>query len=466
MPKASTPEGRVFSRGFTWTVLFGVTLNPINSSIIATALVSIADDLDVSAVQTALLVSALYLVSAVCQPLMGRLATRYGARSVFLAGIVLVGVGGAVGAVAPTISWLVVSRLIIGLGTSAAYPTAMMMIQLKAEAAGVPLPSKILSLVAAAGQVTAAVGLPIGGALVAAFGWRSVFVINVPLAVVSLVATLAFVPRGILDRRDRSISFARHMDPLGILLFAGLMSTLLGFLSDLAEPRWWLLAVFAGFALALSSWERRQGSPLVDVRMLGRNGALRRTYVRLIMTFTVMYSALYGVGQWLEQARGVDPGRIGMLMLPMSVVSAVVALMLGKSRSIRLMLVGTGGFIVAGGGVLWLSGAQDRLLWPVLAMAFLGVAMGLGNVGNQAMLYLNSTPDQIGVNSGFYRTASYIGGFIATGLIGATFADGATDGGIVLFAVIFGGLGVALLLISLADPGIPRSKRTDSVSAA
>ncbi|WP_217167767.1 MFS transporter [Streptomyces sp. AC512_CC834] len=465
MARTTTPESRVFSRGFTWTLLFGVTLNPINSSIIATALVSIADDLGVTAVQTALLVSALYLVSAICQPLMGRLATRYGARSVFMSGIVLVGIGGAVGWVTPNISWLVVSRLIIGLGTSAAYPTAMMMINLKAEAAEVPLPSRILSLVAAAGQVTAAIGLPLGGALVAGFGWRSVFVINVPLAVVSLIATLVFVPRGALDRRDRSASFTQHMDPVGILLFAGLMTALLGFLSDLADPRWWLLAVFAGVALALAYWERRQRSPLVDVRMLARNGALRRTYVRLIMTFTVMYGALYGVGQWLEEARGVDPGGIGLLMLPMSVMSAVVALMLGKSHSIRLMLVGTAVFVVAGGGFLWLSGAQDRLVWPVIAMAFLGVAMGLGNVGNQAMLYLKSTPDQIGVNSGFYRTASYIGGFIATGLIGATFPDGATDGGIILFAIVFAALGAALLLISLADPRIPRTSLTAETPA-
>lgn len=60
-------------------------------------------------------------------------------------------------------------------------------------------------------------------------------------------------------------------------------------------------------------------------------------------------------------------------------------------------------------------------------------------------------------NSGFYRTASYIGGFVATGLIGAAFAGGANDAGLLAFAVVFAVLGAALVVLSLADRGIPKS---------
>ena len=65
---------------------------------------------------------------------------------------------------------------------------------------------------------------------------------------------------------------------------------------------------------------------------------------------------------------------------------------------------------------MWASGNFTSLWWPVIALTLLGMAMGLNNVANQAALYMQSTADPIGVNSGFYRTASYLGGFIATGL--------------------------------------------------
>lgn len=85
------------------------------------------------------------------------------------------------------------------------------------------------------------------------------------------------------------------------------------------------------------------------------------------------------------------------------------------------------------------------------------VSMGLGNVANQAMLYLKSSTEDLGTNSGFYRTASYLGGFVATGLIGAAFAGGADDAGLLAFAVVFVILGAALVVMSFADRGIPDS---------
>lgn len=453
----ATTEKQLYGPGFMAALLLGTTLNPINSSIIATALVSIATDFGVTAVQTALLVSALYLVSAVCQPLMGRLAIRYGARTVFIAGLVLVAVGGAIGWTAPGIAWLVVSRAVLGLGTSAAYPTAMMMIHLRAVGARAPMPNGVLSLMAAAGHITAAVGLPIGGLLITAFGWRAVFAINVPLSLIALPSTLLWVPRDGLDDRDQHIPAMKHLDPLGILLFGGAVTALLVFLNGMTHPQWWLAAVVGLFAVALVLWERRHASPFLDVRMLARNGSLQRTYLRLMLSFAVMYGVLYGVSQWLEQARGIDPGLVGVLMLPMSVLSATASLVIGRWKWVRRVLAACSALIVAGAGLLWAASASNSLLWPVIALSVFGTSMGLGNVANQTMLYLKSSHEDLGTNSGFYRTASYIGGFVATGLIGAAFAGGANDAGLLSFAGVFAILGAALVVLSLADRGIPKS---------
>lgn len=111
---------------FVWTftspLYVGSSLNPINSSIIATALVPIAAALHVSVGSTAVLVSSLYLASAVAQPTAGKLAEVFGARRIFLSGIMLVLLGGLVGGLGQNLAMLTVARVLIGIGTSAAFP--------------------------------------------------------------------------------------------------------------------------------------------------------------------------------------------------------------------------------------------------------------------------------------------------------------------------------------------------------
>src|SRR5579859_7639711 len=96
-PHPSALAVNPFSWRFVTPLLMGSALNPINSSLIATALVPIAHAVHVSVGQTAVLVSVLYLASAICQPTAGKLAEEFGPRRVFLAGILLVLAGGLVG---------------------------------------------------------------------------------------------------------------------------------------------------------------------------------------------------------------------------------------------------------------------------------------------------------------------------------------------------------------------------------
>jgi MFS family permease len=160
------------------TACFGAALNPVNSSLIATALVPIAASLRVAVGRTAVLVAAVYVASAVAQPTVGRLAAAVGARRVFVAGAILVAVGGALGGTGTNIPTLVLARVVIGAGTAAGYPAAMLLIRQHSERASV---GAALGLVSIASQASIAVGLPLGGLLVAVGGWRWTFFVDVPL---------------------------------------------------------------------------------------------------------------------------------------------------------------------------------------------------------------------------------------------------------------------------------------------
>jgi MFS family permease len=278
----STVRGKPFSWRFTTPLFIGSALNPINSSMIATALVPIATGLHVSVGQTASLVTALYLASAIAQPTAGKVAEVFGARRVFLAGIVLVLLGGVLGGVAQNLLMLLIARVLIGLGTSCAYPTAMMLIQRRAKAAEMEKPpGGVLGGLQIAGIATASLGLPIGGLLVVAAGWRSVFLVNVPVALIALAVALIWIPRDPPQQAPRNArEVISRIDLTGIIGFAVAMTALLAFLFSIPKPNWIMLAATVVLFVALTLWELRAKYPFVDVRLLVRNGALTRTYLR------------------------------------------------------------------------------------------------------------------------------------------------------------------------------------------
>src|SRR6202034_3636953 len=179
-----------------------------------TALVPIAAGLGVSIGQTAALVTALYLASAIAQPTAGKVAEVFGPRRVFLAGIILAAAGGLVGGFAQALLTLLISRVLIGLGTSCAYPTAMLLIRRRARDMGLDKPpGGVLGGLQIAGIATASLGLPLGGVLVGSLRWRSVLFINVPGALVALVTTLGWVPAdGPLSRPLRARDVASRLD--------------------------------------------------------------------------------------------------------------------------------------------------------------------------------------------------------------------------------------------------------------
>ncbi|ROS76591.1 MFS transporter [Cellulomonas sp. PhB143] len=456
----STTTDKPFGARFLTPLLLGSTLNPINSSMLATGLVGIGVDFHKGPGATSALVSVLYLCSAVAQPTMGKLATIFGPRRVFVSGIVILLVAGVVGAAAPAFWMLLVSRALIGIGTSAAYPTAMALVRRRADERGVGVPSRVLGNFSIAAQITSVVGLPLGGVLAGAFGWRALFLVNVPVALVTLAFTFAGVAKdgplesGGHEGRRRTL---RALDLPGIVAFAGAIVTLLLFLGDLGDPTWWLLAVAAVLGVLLVLRELRASSPLVDVRMLASNGPLVRTYLRQLFVGLGMYTCMYGVSQWMEEAAGLTASQVGLVLIPLSGVSIVVARVVSVRGVVRVPLVLTGVAVLAASALTLALDSGSSVWLMIAATCAIGLANGLGGFANQATLYANAAADQIAVASGLYRTAMYLGAIFSSSLIAVTFGDEATDAGLHELGWVLAGIGAALVVLTTTDRRIPRT---------
>ncbi|RPE46327.1 MFS transporter [Streptomyces sp. Ag109_O5-1] len=184
----TAPAG--FDRRLIAPMVLGSVLNPINSSMIAVALVPIGIAFGAPPAETVWLVTALYLATAVGQPVIGRLVDLYGPRRLYLAGTGLVGIAGLMGALAPSLGVLIAARVLLGFGTSAAYPAAMRLTRSEAERTGQDSPAGVLTALAVSGQTVAVIGPTLGGLLIGAGGWRLVFTLNVPLSAACLVLVL------------------------------------------------------------------------------------------------------------------------------------------------------------------------------------------------------------------------------------------------------------------------------------
>ena len=454
-PVAPGTAGPPFGWRFTAPLLLGSTLNPINSSLIATGLVGIGVDFDQGPGATASLISVLYLCSAVMQPTMGKLSTLFGPRRIFLTGILILLIAGIIGTAAPAFGVLLLSRALIGIGTSAAYPTAMALVRTRADSLGTGVPSRVLGNFSIAAQITVVFGLPLGGVLAGAFGWRALFFVNIPLALITLVFTLTGVAKDGPVRREGRERWLTAIDLPGIVLFAGATVSLLVFLSSLKRPTWWLLPVIVGLVVALVLTERRASRPLIDVRMLATNRPLVRTYLRQLLVALGIYAALYGCSQWMEQSAHLSASAVGLILLPLSGLSIVIARVVSGRGWVRGPLVLAGVALVLTAAVMLLITHRSSVMVLIGMSLLFGITNGFSGFANQAALYVQTPAEGIAVASGLYRTATYIGAIFSSSLIGITFGPAATDAGFHVLAWVIGGLGIVVVLLAGLDRSIP-----------
>ncbi|MEV0092276.1 MFS transporter [Streptomyces sp. NPDC050738] len=437
---------------FTTPLYVGAALNPVNSTVIATALVPIAHALHVSVSSTVVLVSCLYLACAVAQPTAGKLSEEFGPRRVFLTGIGLVLCGGLLGSCGRSMAVLVAARVLIGLGTSAGYPAAMILIRRRAAGAGLGSPpGGVLGGLAIAGMATAALGPPIGGLLVGGFGWQAAFLVNIPVALVAWAMAVRWVEPDPVTPRRTLREVATRIDVPGIVGFGAIMTALMVFLMGLPDADWVVLGAAVVPAVPLVWWELRTPAPFLDVRRLGSNAALTRTYIRAALTPLAAYTVMYGLTEWMETGRGISTQEAGLLLLPMGAVAALVSWPLSRRNLVRgPLIVAAVGVVVGSTGFLFLDGHSPVILIVAVMLVF-GVTVGTTMIGNQAALYSQAPAEQIGTASGLFRTFGYVGSSASAALTGVAFHHGVTDRHLHLLGGVLIAVGAVVLAMTLLD---------------
>ncbi|MER7703686.1 MFS transporter [Kitasatospora sp. NPDC097605] len=417
-----------------WTVLavcaLSLFLVGLDTTIVNVGLPAIGRGLHVGTRDLEWIVDAYTVVLASLLITSGALADRFGRRRVFQCGLLVFGLASLGCALAPSTGTLVAARAVQGVGASMLSPVALAIVvnampdpRERARAIGVW--ASVFGLSMAAGPVT-------GGALVAAFGWRSVFWVNVPVVAAAVVLSVLFVPE---SRAPRT----RRLDLPGQLLLTAAVSATVAVLIEGPRLGWsspWALAGYTVAAAATAGFvvaERRRAEPLMDLGLF-RRPAFSTAVLGAVAVFVALTVSLLLTTFQLQHARGWTPLAAGLASLPMALGATVCAplsgVLVSRGGPRRPLLLAA--WFTAGGGALLLvrgylsdgSAADVPLL--LLALLLLGTGFGFANapITNTAVGGLPA--DRAGVAGAITSTARQLGSAVGIAAAGGLLAGAGT----------------------------------------
>ncbi|WP_316752987.1 MFS transporter [Streptomyces herbicida] len=415
-----------------WTVLavccLSMFLVGLDTTIVNVGLPAIGRGLDVGTRGLEWTVDAYTLVLAGLLISSGALADRFGRRRVFQSGLVVFGTASLVCAAAPTAGALIAARAAQGIGASMLSPVALAIVvnampdpRERAQAIGVW--ASVFGLSMAAGPVT-------GGALLAGFGWRSLFWVNAPVVVAALVLSAVFVPE------SRAAQRVRRLDVPGQALLTVVIGVSVGVLIEGPRIGWTSPVALTAYALAVLATvafvrvESRRPEPLMDLGLFRRpaftGAVLGAVAVFVALNVTLLLNTLY-----LQHTRGWTPLATGTATLPMALAATVCAPLSGRlvgRIGPRLPLVLAGAFLTAGGLCLVGLGQDTSVFLLLSAYALIGVGFGFANAPITNTAVSGLPPSRAGVAGAITSTARQFGSALGIALAGGLVAGTAPAG--------------------------------------
>lgn len=439
----------------------GTLLNPLNSSMIAVALLTLRQSFGLTVITVTWVITAFYLASAAGQPLMGRLGDRFGPRRLFVFGMGLVIVVCALTPFSPSFFFVCVGRVFLAIGTATAFPSAVALLHPITARSGLSSP-RLLGRIQMANTAGAAIGPVVGGVLVTSLGWEAIFWVNVPLAAIALIGVRAIAPPDPPRPAQRARELLRESDIPGILTFSCALVALLVFLLNVTDLRFWPLFVLAAVMTYLFLWrERRTPLPFIDVRMLAHNRRLLLVYGTFALFTLVYYCAFFGLPQFLEEHGGYPANITGLLMLPLAALNVLLTPLAARfieRRGVRTAFLLGGAWLIISSALMAALSWSTAPLVPLIVAAAMGIPYCVVSIAMSQALFTSAGEQSAGVATGIFQTSRYIGAILATTVLGLALSGGTTPGNWIIVCATAVALSVLLLvLLSRWKPVTPQA---------
>ena len=447
----TTPAGSPSIQKVPWTFYVGMfmaaALAPLGSTMIAVALPSIGNELDIdSGVLTQWLVSSYLIVGIAVMSPGGKLGDRIGHSRSLLLGMTIYGCGSVVGFGLANLPSLAFARMSMAAGSALAVPAAMALMR---NFVPVERRARMFGYFGSVMGTTAALGPLIGGELTVRFGWRSVFIANIPVIIISFLLIRMSRLGSPSDEGERKTA-APRFDVLGSVLLGAGLTLLVVSVQTSTGALWYGIAGALSLACFVV-WEQRVPEPVLDLRLF-KNRAFAAGTAVIGLQNLAMYALLFQLPIFMEQVLGAESGTTGRTIIGMMVAMVVFSPIGGRlAERIGPRWTTFGGCLTTLSGLFAFGGFSEVLVPSDLlpGMVLLGVGLGLSSAPCQAASMSSVDRSNAGMAGGAISTGRYIGGVIGISTLGFVLGRSG-DGGLNAIAAHTSAMGVYVAAMVLA----------------
>ena len=400
------------------TVMIGTFLGRLDQTIVNLALPKIIDDFAITVTASGWIATAYILANAVFVPVWGKLGDTMGRKKIYVLGFSLFIVGSLLAGLSWNYPSLIVFRVIQAIASSADYPTAMAILAVtyttdkeRAQALGIW---------SASFAASAVLGPLIGGPLIDYFGWRSIFLINLPVGLLGLFMALAFI------HESRSEKKTVDFDIEGAVILGISLSSLVLVLDKGQDWGWFSLESLAAYLVSGLAFllfiivEKRHQEPIIDLKFF-KISIFVQTLFNNFIVFMGMMGSMFLIPIFAQIFLGLDATETGYLFIPMAAALMMAAplggRLTGKVQPRTVIMASTA---VSAFGIYLFSflDARSTSLSIMIPMAIMAFGMGFGMAQRTNIIAAAVPREEIGVASSILALVRNIAGAFGIAIFG------------------------------------------------
>ncbi|MCK9579713.1 MAG: MFS transporter [Methanoregula sp.] len=392
-------------------------LVPYTGSSITVALPAMAAQFNADAVTLGWITSAYIIAAAVFIVPFGRYADIVGRRKIFLAGVLIFTIASLACAFAPTETILIMFRFIQGIGGAMLFATSVAIVT---QVYGPGERGAALGITIATVYAGLSLGPFLGGFLTDNFGWPAIFLITIPIGIITIALTLREV------RHEWADAAGEEFDLFGACIYAVMLFSLVYGMLMLPDMNGllWITAALGSFIL-FCWWEKRKKYPLMDMTVFSHN----RTFVFSNIAAMINYGATYGVGVllalYLQYIQGFSASAAGLILVAQPVVQMLFSPVAGRfSDRIEPRIVSTAGMAITMAGLsVFIFLTPSTPLWIIVAnLMVMGLGYGLFSSPNTNAIMSSVEKKHLGIASGMVATMRSLGQLLSMAIAMFCFA--------------------------------------------
>jgi EmrB/QacA subfamily drug resistance transporter len=420
-------------KNFKWlvllTVIIGTFLGRLDQTIVNLALPKIITDFKITVTSASWIATAYILANAVFVPIWGKLGDTIGRKKVYILGFSIFIFGSALAGFAWNLSSMLVFRIIQAIASSADYPTAMAILAVtfsqgkeRAQALG------LWSVSFAAASVF---GPLIGGPMIDFFGWRSIFLLNIPVGIVGLIMAFIFVRESVSEHKTI------HFDWWGAVTLGVALSALVLVLDQGNIWGWFayqsVICYIATvlFTIIFIFIESKSEEPIVDLKFF-KNSVFVNTIINNFVVFMALMGGVFLIPIFVETYLGFDATKTGYIFIPMAffmvISSAIGGSLTGKVQPRFVIFIST---FIAAIGIYMFSSLDPRstIMDVIIPLSIMAAGLGFGMAQRTSVIAAVVPTEEMGIASSILALGRNIAGAFGIAFFG-TILTNATNSNI------------------------------------